>query len=286
MVSWFGFVEVPQGHVAIVERYGKYDQTLQPGLNWINPLSCSIKDLSTWRGRATKLDRFIEMSEQMWPVEKIECITNDHLNIKAGLTIHFKIAENEGVSQAKRAVYAVDVFPDSLIEICLESLRTKINSCSFDQFFSSRQKIGQAVAQEVAAKVNRWGVKLLGVDVTDLELDPKLSTAMEQRRVAETLHATAEIEAKTKKLEAENKAYVSMVQAKSEADQRQIVNRAEIEYIRDLSDCLGSGRASEVIKAEKVSNAFSAIAGSPNTKTIMVPSEFKGMLKLVQDKGL
>jgi len=285
MVSWLGFVSVPQGSVAILERSGKYVNTLQPGLHWFNPLTQSIKNLSYWKGLGTHSDRFIDMTEQTWVGDKVECYTKDQMKVNVQFQFRFKIAENNGVSEAKRAVYAVSLFPDSLINMCSNSLRTKISLNPLNNLFTDREKIGQAVMQEVAAKVDRWGVRLLGVDVDSFDFDQKLTEAIEKKHAAEALLAATEAEVKAKTVEAEGKARLAMIPVQSEAEQKKIINESEIAYVNGLAKCLGASRAAEVVKAEKIANAYSAIAESPKTTTMMMPSDFKGMLKIVGDKA-
>ena len=128
----FGFVSVPLGCVAILEKGDKV-QTLYPGLNCYDPFTGSIKNLSHWNGRVVKGSRFIDMTEQVWSIDKISCLTKDHVNINSGLTINFKIAENEGISEARRAVYAVNSLPDSLLELCGKTLQSKIGLCTSEK---------------------------------------------------------------------------------------------------------------------------------------------------------
>ena len=300
MNTWFpGLCTVPEGHVAILERYGKYVRTLRPGLNVINPFTETIKDLSEWNGRATKFNRLIETTEQLWEIKTrgdvniIDCFTKDHISVKAGVTIHFKLDDdahgavydiNRVVHAVKKAVYVVDIFPNSLNDICSKALRAQIGKVAFNDIFSKRKEISDGIVKEIGLKVKRWGVKLLGVEVGNLEFDPTLTTMMQKRRLAEEEQSKAKIEAETNRFVAENEAYITTVRAKAEADEVKINNDASVDYVNKLTVRLGSKGAVQLLTAEKVADAFSSIAESPNTKTIMIPSEFKGMLKLVQEK--
>jgi regulator of protease activity HflC (stomatin/prohibitin superfamily) len=290
-----GFYTVPQGHVAIVQRFGKHARVLQPGLHWVNPITESIKEFTDWKGKASKFDRLIETTEQLWDIGPTKCFTKDHVEVSAGVTIDFKIIETiddestveitESVAQrvlraVKRAVYGVDVFPDQLQNICTKALRSKISSYKFDEIMPRRQEISNLVKQEIGGLVKRWGVNLIAVEVGDLKFDDRITSAMQDQRIAEAEKTAAHIKAETELLTAQNNAKISEINSNSD----KIANRAEIDYINALSARLGSKGAVQLLTAEKVSNAFSAIAASPNTKTIMVPSEFKGMLKLVQEK--
>jgi regulator of protease activity HflC (stomatin/prohibitin superfamily) len=283
----FGFVSVPLGCVAILEKGDKV-QTLYPGLNCYNPFTCSLKDLSHWNGRVVKHGRFIDMTEQVWSIDKISCLTKDQFNINSGLTLNFKIAENEGISEARRAVYAVNSLPDSLLEVCGKTLQSKVGLYTSEEFFANRQKINDSIMLDIASKVKRWGIRILGAELTSVEFEPKLSEALDQRRIAEALLANEKIEAEAKKVKADGDAYTLTADAKAQAEaqaaQRAIVNDAEIKYIRDLAECLGPERASRVVQVEKNANALSQVSQSPNTKMI-IPTDSKGMFNVLQEKA-
>jgi len=287
-----GLYSVPQGHVAIVERFGQYMRTLEPGLNWINPVTESIKNLSAWQGRATKLNCMIETTDQLWPRE-IQCLTKDQFEVTVHFVLRFKIAEK---NEARRTVYAVGVFPDSLEAICIQALQSKISMTDSGEIFSSRQKISASIRQDLAETVKRWGARLVGVEIGELRFDPTISAVLQKKSIAETELTNAKIEAETSRVKAENEAETSrirtesdarnlLVEANANANQRQIINDAEAKYVNQLVSILGSpARTVQLLTAEKVSNAFAAAAGNTNAKTIVLP--VNEMLKLVHTDSI
>jgi regulator of protease activity HflC (stomatin/prohibitin superfamily) len=291
MNTWFpGFYTVPQGHVAIVERFGKYVRTLQPGLNWINPFTDTIKNLGEWTktdpkgNTASKYDRLIETTEQLWNIPEIECFTKDHVNVAATSTIHFRIAETSDYRAAKRAVYAVDVFPNSLKDLIQKALRSQISNVDFSNINPYCQKISQNIMKMIAAKVHRWGVKLLSVEVGELKFDPQLTEVLRQKRLAEAEKDRVEVETVTSRMKAQAEAEVTKIKTIAEVNQNKIMNQTEIEYIEQLKDRIGIKGAVEFLVAEKGADGLAKIAASSNSKMIVVPTDFKGMLKLGHDK--
>ena len=78
-----GIRTVQQNHAVLVERFGKYDKTLYAGLNFFNPLTSQTKDLSEWRGVASKAPDLMELTEQQHETNFCECDTKDKVRIKA-----------------------------------------------------------------------------------------------------------------------------------------------------------------------------------------------------------
>lgn len=268
---------IPQSHVAVLERWGKFERVLEPGLNFYTPGYHSFKNLTGWGTQANKAGWLIEQSEQKMETEKQACQTKDHVTVETTAAIYFKIVD------PKKALYEVDVLPEALSDICSKALRSRISTVDLNDLFSKREEISQAVMQDIAKKVNSWGVELLGVEVGQLEFDPAIQEAMKQRRIAEAEQEKQRIESETKSQQAIADAKNILVQAKAEADGKKLVTQAEMGYVTELVNRLGQERATQVLLAGKAREAYSSIA--PNAKMVMLPSNFKGMIKLVDGQS-
>jgi regulator of protease activity HflC (stomatin/prohibitin superfamily) len=303
-----GLYQIPQGHIAIAERFGQFDHILTTGLNWINPFTTSLKDLSDWRGTATKCGYLMEQTQQQIETEKRQCHTKDHVMVHASATIQFKIID------PKKALYEIDILPDSIRDICSKSLRSQIGSVAFDDVFSSRKKISQNVMEELAGKVNEWGILLLGVEVGDLDFDPEIGSAMKKRRIAEaekdasiakieadaittiklaqTEQEKKKIQTETDRMQAESEAATAMIRAKSQAEALDIKTQAEVRSFQQMKDAeiahlgqlvreVDKTGSIQILTAEKAVEAMQALSKNENQKVIMLPNDFKGILKLV-----
>jgi regulator of protease activity HflC (stomatin/prohibitin superfamily) len=305
-----GLYEVPQGHIAIVERFGLYDRILTPGLNWVNPFTSSIKDLSDWRGVATKCGYLMELTQQQLETAKSLCHTKDHVMVHATATIHFKIID------PKKALYEIDILPDSLKDVCSKALRSKIGSVAFDDLFSKRKEISQCVMEEIAAKVNAWGISLLGVEVGDLDFDPDIASAMKKRRIAEaekeaslakieadslsaikmaqTEQEKHKIQAQTERMQAESEATTAAIRAQGQANAIQIetaakveaykkTKEAEITHLAQMVKKLDKAGSIRILTAAQAVEGLKALSDNTNHKILMLPNDFKGILKLVEN---
>lgn len=304
-----GVYEIPHGHIAIVERFGQFDRILTTGLNFINPITCSVKHLSDWKGVATKCGYLMELTQQQLETEKRQCHTKDHVMVQASATIHFKIID------PKKAIYEIDRLPDSLKDVCSKAFRSKIGSIVFDDVFLNREQISQSLMEELAVKVQKWGVCLLGVEVGDLDFDPEIAQAMKKRRIAEvdkdaslakveadsvtalkiaqTEQEKKKIQADTNRLQAESEAAAATIKAQGLAEAIKIETTAKVAsfrkmkeeetaYLGQLAQQVGKAGSVQILTATQAVEGLKALAANTSHKMILIPSDFKGMMKIVE----
>lgn len=303
-----GVYQVPQSHAVIIERFGKYEKTLLPGFNFVNPLLYTCKSFSDWQGTASKCNYLMELTEQQLKTNSRRCQTKDNVTIDADTVIYFKI------SDPVKAVYSVDVLPAAIQDMCLNVLRSKVGAYDFDDIFSHRAEISQKVTTELEQKVTSWGIELRGVEIGKLEYDKEIYIALQKKRIAEAekdaeitsaeskaLTAIKEAETQLKKREIEIQIKRTETQAEAEMLEIQAIGRAralEIEsladskahsitkqmenkFIEDLATKVGKDGAIQLTVASKAVDGFEALSNNPTHKVIVLPNDFKGIVKLV-----
>jgi regulator of protease activity HflC (stomatin/prohibitin superfamily) len=304
-----GLYQVPQGHAVIIERFGKYEKTLAPGLNFVNPLVYGHKNLSEWRGTASKCNYLMELTEQQFETNARKCQTKDNVTVEATAVVYFKITD------PSKAIYSVDVLPKALQDMCLNVLRSKVGSYGFDELFSKRGEISSKVTGELEEKVKSWGIDLGGVEIGKLDYDREIYNALQKKRIAEAEKdakiTSAESASLTAIKEAETELRKSMIgikikenEAKAEAEMLQIraagkakaleieaqanskVKDLENKSIEDLAKKVGREAAVKLTTASKAVQGFENLAMNSNHKVVLLPNEFKGMVKLVGGDAL
>lgn len=308
-----GFYQVPQGHTVVLERFGKFTKALSPGWHFVVPCTTSAKSLADWEGIASKCNYIMELTEQQIETKKRKCQTKDSVSVDASATINFKIYDPE------KAVYAIDRLPQAIQEICLNVLRSQIGLYTFDEMFSRRAEISKKVTDELNERVNQWGVKLIGVEVGSLEYSGQIDQALQKKRVAqaekdarliaieadalaaikanETLLMKKKTEAEIRQIDASSEAESSIIKAKAQAEaieiesaarlQTYIENKeAEVHHLKNLVQSLGSQVAVQILSSQKAVEGMTALGNNNNHKLIMLPTDFKGMVKLVGPDSL
>ncbi|KAH8095081.1 hypothetical protein JL720_2356 [Aureococcus anophagefferens] len=139
------FAMVTQGNAGLVERLGKYDRTLRPGLHlklpFVERLSCYVRAL-----------RVLDVPAQ-------RCITMDNAPLTADAVVFYRIRD---LTQAK---YRIDDYAVGLSNLILTQLRSEIGQLSLDQTFTAREKLNQILLREANAVTTNWGIDVVRVEI-------------------------------------------------------------------------------------------------------------------------
>lgn len=285
-----GVYQVPRNHTVILEEFGKFTKLLTEGLNFANPFLYSAKSLSNWEGTASKYGYLMELTEQQMETPFHQCQTKDNVTIAATASIYFKIIDPE------KAAYEVDELPKTIRTICLNALRSQIGHYQFDEIFSKRAEINTSITSELQEKVNRWGIKLLNIEVGKLEYDQEIYKALQKKRVAQAekeskiiaSEATALSEVKqmeTQLKKAEIEAQIRKIETSSKANTYEIEKSSEILYLESLVKKIGPTAASQVFAASKASEAMKELSQTEH-KLIVIPNDLSNMANLLGLKNL
>ena len=256
------FYQVPQSHVAVLTRFGKYSRTLKQGPQARIPLLEKVYKVD-W-DIANKDGIYIEMTEQILDTRPKECHTRDNVPVTIDASIYWRITD------VVKALFEVDRLPVSLRDSCLNALRAEIGKLTLDQVLRSRKELSEKVAAELMDVSTKWGVAVSRVEIQELTTSDETADAMrmemtaERKRRANVLEADGIAEAKRKTAEAE--AYAIKVRAEAEA-----------EYISKLSETLGAEQVAKLLMLEKALDSYKEIAGSPSSK-VFLPSNIQALI--------
>lgn len=270
------FFQVPQSHVAVLTRFGKFSRILEQGLHARIPFIESVYKVN-W-GIANKNGMFIELTEQITDTSPRTCHTKDNVPVEIDASVYWRITD------VTKALFEVDNLPISLTDSCLNALRAKIGKLTLDQVLSSRKELSEQIAAELIEVSVKWGVQISRVEIQELKTSDEAAEAMrqemtaERRKRASVLEAEGEAESRKKIAEAE----ASAIKIKAEADACAIKIKAEAEseYIKTLSDTIGLEKVSKILMLEKVLDGYKEIS-SKDTNKVFLPSNIQ---TLIEDK--
>lgn len=151
-------VVVPQGHAYVVERLGRYLQTLPAGLHILFP----FVDRVASRHRLT---------EETLAVPRAEYRTRDGAVVAVDATVTFRIVD------AERATYAAADARVALAQLAQTSLRAEVAGIDLSEANASRAAVDRAVAGRLAETSGALGLAVLGHEITDLNRQWKESHA-------------------------------------------------------------------------------------------------------------
>src|SRR6202008_4868292 len=143
------FKIVPQQHAWVVERLGRYDRTLTPGLKFVVPFieRVAYKHL---------------LKEVPLDVPSQVCITKDNTQLQVDGIIYFQVTD------PMRASYGSSNYISAITQLAQTLLRSVIGKMELDKPFEERDHINMSVVAALDEAASNWGVKVLRYEIKDL----------------------------------------------------------------------------------------------------------------------
>jgi regulator of protease activity HflC (stomatin/prohibitin superfamily) len=211
-------VVVPQQNAYIVERLGKYSNTLHAGFHILLPFIDAI------RYRHSLKEMAIDIPEQI-------CITRDNVQVGVDGVLYLKVLDPQ------RASYGISNFNFAISQLAQTTLRSEIGKIELDRTFEERTNINTSVVSELDKASEAWGVKVLRYEIKNITPPKDVLAAMEKQMRAEREKRATILQSEGHRDAAINTAEGDKQQAikASEAKRQKQINEAEGEALAILS---------------------------------------------------
>jgi len=269
---------VPQQHAWVVERFGKYHATLEPGLKIVIPF----------------VDRIAykhELKEIPLDVPSQVCITKDNTQLQVDGVLYFQVTDPVNAS------YGSSNYIFAITQLAQTSLRSVIGKLELDKTFEEREFINNSVVNALDEAASNWGVKVLRYEIKDLTPPGQILHAMqaqitaerekraliaasEGRRQEQINIATGEREAAIQRSEGEKQAAINVAQGQATAILE--IAEASAEALRKMAAAIAAPGGHDAVNlkvAEQYVNAFAKLAKTNNT--LIVPSNMADVSSLI-----
>jgi regulator of protease activity HflC (stomatin/prohibitin superfamily) len=294
---------VQQSEAIVVERLGKYHQTLQAGINIIIPFLDKPRDITHRTSRALpdgrKYVQFqqkarVDLRETVYDFPKQNVITRDNVMTEINALLYFQIVD------PVKALYEIDNLPTAIEKLTQTTLRNVIGELDLDETLTSRETINLKLRTILDEASNKWGVKVNRVELQDINPPMDIQQAMEKQMRAERDRRAVVIDAEGQKraqiLEAEGfrDAEISKAEGEKQAeilsaegDAQARIRRAEgeAEAIRKVADAVANTKADPttyLIAMKYIETLEKMVADSNgNSKVVFMPYEATGILSSV-----
>ena len=285
-----GIKIVSQSETMIVERLGKYNRTLNAGINVILPIIEQAKETIVRRqnGALSRTSR-IDMREQVYDFDKQSVITKDNVMTEINALLYFQIVD------PMKAVYEIQNLPVAIEKLTQTTLRNVVGEMELDETLTSRDTINSKLRNVLDDATNKWGVKVNRVELQDITPPESIRRTMElqmqaeRNRRAEILKAEGEKQAQILNSEGEKQAEINAAEAdkqanilKAEGEARAKVLQAEAEAaaIRNIAEAVADRGADPVnyLLAVKYIETLKEVAGGQENKTVYLPYEASNLL--------
>ena len=258
---------VPQQNAWVVERLGKYDRTLTPGLSFVIPF----------------IDRVAykhSLKEVPLDVPSQVCITKDNTQLQVDGILYFQVTD------PMRASYGSSNYIVAITQLAQTTLRSVVGKMELDKTFEERNAINSSVVNSLDEAALNWGVKVLRYEIKDLTPPAEILRSMqaqitaerekraliaasEGRRQEQINIATGEREASIARSEGEKQADIN--KAQGEAAAIIAVADATADAIRKIAHAIrepGGEQAVQLKVAEKAVDAYAHLAKTNNTMIV------------------
>ncbi|MEM9624127.1 MAG: SPFH domain-containing protein [Pseudomonadota bacterium] len=263
---------VPQGYGWTVERWGKFQRTLEPGLHFIVPIM-------------DKIGHKQNLMEQVLDIPPQEVISSDNAQVLTDAVCFYQILE------PTKASYEVNDLVRAMQNLVMTNIRAVLGSMELDEMLSNRDRINSELLNKVDDATDPWGVKVTRVEIRDISPPRDLVDSMarqmkaEREKRAQILEAEGEREAAITVAEGHKqseilKAEGELEAAKREAEARERLAEAEAKATESVSQAISSGdaRAINYFIAQKYVDALGELAASSNNKVMMIPLEASSVI--------
>ena len=264
---------VPESQVYIVEKLGKYYQSLSSGLSFINPFF-------------DRVSRIVSLKEQVVDFDPQAVITKDNATMQIDTVVYFQITD------PKLYTYGVERPLSAIENLTATTLRNIIGDMTVDETLTSRDIINTKMRQELDDATDPWGIKVNRVELKSILPPNDIRIAMEKEMKAEREKRAKILEAQATResailvaegekqsaiLRAEAEKEVKIKEAEGKAQAILEIQKAEAEAIKILNEA----KPTKEILALKSFTTFEKVADGKSTK-ILIPSEIQNLAGFMQ----
>ncbi|MEH3088911.1 MAG: SPFH/Band 7/PHB domain protein [Microbacterium arborescens] len=255
---------IPQAYAGVVERLGRYQRTLSPGLNILVPFIDRVLPL-------------VDMREQVVSFPPQPVITEDNLVVSIDTVVYFQVTD------ARAATYEINNYLGAVEQLTTTTLRNVVGGLNLEEALTSRDNINGQLRIVLDEATGKWGIRVSRVELKAIDPPVSIQDSMEKQMRAERDRRAAILTAEGSKqsqiLEAEGRRQAEIL--KAEGDKQAQILRAEGESaaITSVFQAIHEGNPDDKLLAYQYLQTLPKISDSASSKLWIIPSEFTEALK-------
>ena len=289
---------VRQSEAMVIERLGKFNRRIFPGLRFLIPFLESARSIE-WRyieydaeGKMSfqhrKISR-IDLRETIYDFPKQNVITSDNVVTEINALLSYQITDPKNVA------YEINNLPFAIEKLAQTALRSLIGEMTLDQTLASREVLSEKMRVILDEATDKWGVKINRVSLQDINPPEEIRDDMEKVMRADRDRRAAVTQAEGKKTAAilESEGQQGAIVNNAEADKRRLilksegeayarvrVAQAEADAIRRITEALHDSKIepTQYMIAMRYIDTLKEMVSGKDNKVVYLPFEATGVL--------
>jgi regulator of protease activity HflC (stomatin/prohibitin superfamily) len=157
---------IPQANAGVVERLGRYQRTLGPGLAIVIPFVDRVRPL-------------IDLREQVVTFPPQPVITQDNVSVQIDTVIYFTITDPRAAS------YEIANPLIGIEQLTVTTLRNIVGSLTLEEALTGRERVNTELRVVLDERTGKWGIRVNGVELKSIDPPASIQEAMEKQMRAE-----------------------------------------------------------------------------------------------------
>src|SRR3954465_2103732 len=266
---------VPQARAGIVERFGKYKETLPAGLNIVVPFIDKVRYV-------------IDLREQVVSFPPQPVIPEDNLVVSIDTVIYFQVTDPVS------ATYEISNYIQAIEQLTMTTLRNIVGGMDLEETLTSRDQINSGLRGVLDEATGKWGIRVNRVELKGIAPPPSIKDSMEKQmrtdREKRAVILTAEGQRQASILSAEGNKQSAILSAegaresqilRAQADREAAILRAQGEgqAIQTVFQAIHDGQPDQSLLAYQYLQMMPKIAAGDANKVWVIPSEITKALE-------
>jgi regulator of protease activity HflC (stomatin/prohibitin superfamily) len=254
---------VPQARAGVIERLGRYQRTLTPGLAIVVPFVDRLRPL-------------IDLREQVVSFPPQPVITEDNLVVNIDSVIYFQVTE------PKAATYEIANYIQAIEQLTVTTLRNVIGGMALEKTLTSRDEINSQLRGVLDEATGKWGIRVNRVELKAIDPPASIKDTMEKQMRADREKRAAILQAEGLKqsaiLTAEGEKQAAILRAQGQREAVILQAEGQAKAIGTVFQAIHEGNPDPQLLAYQYLQTLPQIAAGAANKVWIIPSEFQQAL--------
>ena len=250
---------IPQARAGVVERFGRYSRTLQPGLTVVMPFVDRVRPL-------------IDLREQVVTFPPQPVITEDNVSVGIDTVLYFTITD------PKSASYEVANPLQAIEQLTVTTLRNIVGDLTLEETLTSRDRVNDRLRAVLDERTGKWGIRINGVEIKSIDPPASIQEAMEKQMRAERDRRAAILNAEGVKqsqiLTAEGEKQSAVLRAEGAKEAAILRAEGEAQAIDTVFRAIHEGDPDPKLLGYQYLQMLPELAKGDANKIWVIPSEF------------